>query len=97
MVLPFVTGRTGFGGRGGDGARQGADRLIDRMQGQTDAMVLGRGRRMQQYSPEDFSRHGQHVRSPVSTRRQRRLVRLALACGLVTAGGVALLALALAG
>jgi hypothetical protein len=50
---------------------------------------------MEQYSTESFVRSGTRVRSPISDRRQRRLVRLAVACGAVVATGVALLTLAI--
>jgi hypothetical protein len=52
---------------------------------------------MEQYTPETFARHTQRVRSPISSRRQRRLARLALACVAVTAASIALLAVALTG
>ena len=57
----------------------------------------GLGGNMEHYSPETFARHSTRVRSPVSTRRQRRLARLAVACALVTAGGLTLLVSAIAG
>ena len=52
---------------------------------------------MEQYTSDTFARHKQRVKSPISSRRQRRLARLALVCGAVTAAGIALLAVALAG
>jgi hypothetical protein len=52
---------------------------------------------MEQYSPDSFARHSQHVRNPISSRRKRRLLRLALGCAAVTAAAVALLAVALSG
>jgi hypothetical protein len=49
---------------------------------------------MVHYPEESFTRHSAQVRSPNSTRRRQRLARLALACALMAAGGIALLALA---
>jgi hypothetical protein len=51
---------------------------------------------MEQYQPESFARHSSRVRSPISSRRRTRLARLAIACALITAGGIALLTAAIA-
>jgi hypothetical protein len=51
---------------------------------------------MEQYQPESFTRHGTRVHSPISSRRRIRLARLAIACVLVTAGGLVLLTSAIA-
>jgi hypothetical protein len=51
---------------------------------------------MEQYQPESFTRTSTRVHSPLSSRRRVRLARLALACALVTVGGLALLTAAIA-
>ena len=50
---------------------------------------------VEQYSQAQFARHSTRVRSPLSRRRTRRLVRFALASAGLAAGGVAIRALAL--
>jgi hypothetical protein len=52
---------------------------------------------VEQYSQAHFARQGTRVRSPLSRRRTRRLVRFALASAGLAAGSVAILALALRG
>jgi hypothetical protein len=51
---------------------------------------------VEQYQAESFTRHSTRVRSPISSRRHRRLARLAIACALMTAGGIVLLTSAIA-
>jgi hypothetical protein len=50
---------------------------------------------MEQVPAEQFTRNRRRVRSPISERRSKRLIRLAIVCVAITAGAVSLLAMAL--
>jgi hypothetical protein len=52
---------------------------------------------MEHYRTTDFTRHGNRVKSPISQRRARRLLRFAIICAMVVAVGLALLVLGLGG
>jgi hypothetical protein len=52
---------------------------------------------MEHYTTNDFARHGNRVKSPISRRRARRLARFAIASALVVVAGLALLMLGLNG
>jgi hypothetical protein len=52
---------------------------------------------VEQYTQDHFTRHGTRVRSPLSQRRTRRLMRFALVSVALVAGSLALLVVALTG